>query len=67
MSYTVGAILVTAEILFKFVGYLSLTAYEIIGFTLTFGWVLLLLELLQEQIDTGTRVFYIKPEKDKHD
>lgn len=60
MSYTVGLILVTAEVLFKFVGYLSLTAYEIIGFTLTFGWVLLLLEFLQELIDTGTRVFYVE-------
>lgn len=60
MSYAVGLILVAAEVLFKFVGYLSLTAYEIIGFALAFGWVLLLLQYLQELIDTGTRVFYVK-------
>ncbi|GAX03716.1 hypothetical protein IWT140_01341 [Secundilactobacillus pentosiphilus] len=60
MSYAVGLILVAAEVLFKFVGYLSLTAYEIIGFGLAFSWVLLLLQYLQELIDTGTRVFYVK-------
>ncbi|GAW98693.1 DUF998 domain-containing protein [Secundilactobacillus mixtipabuli] len=60
MSYAVGLILVVAEVLFKVVGYLSLTAYEIIGFTLAFGWVILLLQFLQELIDRGTRVFYVK-------
>ena len=65
MSYSVGAILVTAEVLFKFVGYLSLTAYEIIGFTLAFGWVVLLLQFLQELIDKGTRVFYVKAQAEQ--
>ena len=65
MSYSVGAILVTAEVLFKFVGYLSLTAYEIIGFTLAFGWVVLLLQFLQELVDKGTRVFYVKAQAEQ--
>ncbi|WP_216644504.1 DUF998 domain-containing protein [Secundilactobacillus folii] len=62
ISYTIGAILIAAEIAFKAIGYLSLTAFEIIGFILAFGWVLLLLQMLQELIDTGTRVFYVKIE-----
>jgi len=65
MSYSVGAILVTAEVLFKFVGYLSLTAYEIIGFTLAFGWVVLLLQILLELDDKGTRVFYVKAQAEQ--
>lgn len=64
MSYTIGAVLVAADITFKVVGYLSLTAFEIIGFALAFGWVLLLLQMLQELIDTGTRVFFVKVEPD---
>lgn len=60
LSYIIGAILVTADLLFSVVGYLSLTAFEIIGFALAFGWVIILLQLLQELIDQGTRVFYVQ-------
>lgn len=60
LSYTIGAILVAADILFQGIGYLSLTAFEIIGFALSFGWVVMLLQLLQQLIDRGTRVFYVK-------
>ncbi|WP_225351901.1 DUF998 domain-containing protein [Secundilactobacillus similis] len=62
MSYTVGAILVVADVLFQFVGYLSLTAFEIIGFALAFGWVIVLFQLLQELIDQGTRLFEVEVE-----
>ncbi|KRM75336.1 hypothetical protein [Secundilactobacillus collinoides] len=71
LSYTIGAILVAADILFQGVGYLSLTAFEIIGFVLSFGWVVMLLQLLQQLIDRGTRVFYVKakvkPSENKQD
>lgn len=60
LSYTIGAILVAADILFQGIGYLSLTAFEIIGFALSFGWVVMLLQLLQQLIGRGTRVFYVK-------
>lgn len=62
MSYTVGAILVVADVLFQFVGYLSLTAFEIIGFALAFGWVVILFQVLQELIDQGTRLFEVEVE-----
>lgn len=68
LSYIIGAILVTADLLFSVVGYLSLTAFEIIGFALAFGWVIILLQLLQELIDQGTRVFYVQvKEEPDHD
>lgn len=68
LSYTIGAILVASDVLFVFVGYLSLTAFEIIGFALAFGWVIILLQLLQELIDRGTRVFYVQVQsKDSDD
>lgn len=57
ISYGVGLILVLADFLFKIVGYLSLTAFEIIGFVLVFVWVMMLLQILQQLIDRGTRVF----------
>ncbi|WP_288700438.1 DUF998 domain-containing protein [uncultured Secundilactobacillus sp.] len=57
ISYGVGLILVAADFLFDVVGYLSLTAFEIIGFVLVFVWVMMLLQILQELVDRGTRIF----------
>lgn len=60
LSYTIGAILVAADILFEGVNYLSLTAFEIIGFVLSFSWIIILFHLLQQLIDRGSRSFYVK-------
>ncbi|GAB6093402.1 DUF998 domain-containing protein [Furfurilactobacillus curtus] len=50
LSYVIGGLLVTASLLFQPIGYLSLTAYELIGFTMAFAWLLLLLQRLQRLV-----------------
>ncbi|WP_137596718.1 DUF998 domain-containing protein [Paucilactobacillus kaifaensis] len=59
-SYIIGGVLVLTDILFQFVGYLSLTAFELIGFILAFGWILLLFQLIQHLISAQTRIFEAK-------
>ncbi|MFK4567969.1 AbrB/MazE/SpoVT family DNA-binding domain-containing protein [Enterococcus sp. UD-01] len=55
ISYLIGAILFVANLLFSAVGYLSLTAFELIAFFLAFSWILLLLQHLQKlAANTGT-------------
>lgn len=46
LSYSIGLALLVAVVLFQVVGYLSLTAFEIIAFVLAFAWLLLLLQKL---------------------
>ncbi|MGO0155423.1 AbrB/MazE/SpoVT family DNA-binding domain-containing protein [Leuconostoc mesenteroides] len=43
-SYIICAILVTSMVLFQWVGYLSLTTFEIIAFVLALSWILLLFQ-----------------------
>ena len=43
-SYIICAILVTSMILFQWVGYLSLTTFEIVAFVLDLSWILLLFQ-----------------------
>lgn len=43
-SYIICAILVTSMILFQWVGYLSLTTFEIVAFVLALSWILLLFQ-----------------------
>ncbi|MFD1466370.1 DUF998 domain-containing protein [Lapidilactobacillus mulanensis] len=50
-SYILGASLVACEIAFQFVGYLSLTAFEIISFVVAFGWVILLFQKIRNLTD----------------
>jgi hypothetical membrane protein len=50
-SYIIGAFLFACEIAFQVVGYLSLTAFEIIAFVAAFGWVILLFQKIRELID----------------
>lgn len=50
LSYVIGGLLVAASLLFQPIGYLSLTAYELIGFTMAFAWLLLLLQRLQRLV-----------------
>ncbi|MCP0886662.1 DUF998 domain-containing protein [Ligilactobacillus sp. WILCCON 0076] len=52
LSYGVGLSLVVAEILFRFIGYFSLTAFEIIAFLLAFGWLLALFNQIESLVDT---------------
>ncbi|OFI47952.1 DUF998 domain-containing protein [Floricoccus penangensis] len=47
ISYGIAALLVVANVLFQNVGYLSLTAFELIAFILAFAWILLLFQNLQ--------------------
>lgn len=53
LSYGVGVALVVAEILFQGIGYFSLTAFEVVGFLMAFGWLLMLLDRIESLIDTG--------------
>lgn len=58
-SYGMGAILFVCNILFQTVGYLSLTAFELIAFALAFAWVLLLLQNLQRLIVEDREIYYL--------
>lgn len=60
ISYAIGGGLLLTAILFQFIGYLSLTAFELIAFILAFSWVLLLLQILQEMTQIEKNVFEIK-------
>ena len=54
-SYIIGAVLIVTNILFEIVGYLSLTAFELIAFILAFSWVFLLFQEIEHLIsDTDT-------------
>ncbi|BDZ31955.1 DUF998 domain-containing protein [Lactiplantibacillus sp. WILCCON 0030] len=53
LSYGVGGALILAEILFQGIGYFSLTAFEVVGFLMAFGWLLMLLDRIETLIDTG--------------
>ncbi|WP_225352364.1 hypothetical protein [Lacticaseibacillus nasuensis] len=54
LSYGVAATLVVIAMGFKVWGYLSLAAFEMLDFLLAFGWLLLLLDRIQDLIATGT-------------
>jgi len=53
LSYGVGMTLVVAELLFRVLGYLSLTAFEMIAFLLAFGWLLMLFDRIEALINNG--------------
>ncbi|WP_225420414.1 AbrB/MazE/SpoVT family DNA-binding domain-containing protein [Lapidilactobacillus bayanensis] len=61
-SYIIGAFLFVCEIAFQVIGYLSLTAFEIIAFVAAFGWVILLFQKIRELID-GREVIVETPLK----
>ncbi|GKT03012.1 DUF998 domain-containing protein [Furfurilactobacillus entadae] len=61
-SYTIGGLLVATSLLFHPVQYLSLTAYEMIAFTMAFSWLLLLLQTLQHMVMADETTFVIKIE-----
>ncbi len=53
-SYVFGGGLVLATILFKWVGYLTLTAYELVAFGVSFVWLILFLRNLQFNLGSKT-------------
>lgn len=62
LSYSIGGLLVVTSILFQPIGYLSLTAYEMIGFTMAFSWMVLLLQTLQRRLFETNNVFHVDVE-----
>jgi hypothetical membrane protein len=60
LSYATAGILIFSSLLFQPIGYLSLTAFELIAFMLTFAWLLLLLQHLQTL--AGKNVNHLKLE-----
>lgn len=60
ISYLIAAALVVVSLLFQMLGYLSLTAFELLAFMLAFGWVVLLLQNLQKLTQHLTNTFQVK-------
>lgn len=50
-SWMIAAALLAGEILFQVVGYLSLTAFEIMAFLLAFSWLVMLFERLNDYLE----------------
>ena len=75
VSYLIAAVLLGANVLFQHVGYLSLTAFELIAFFLAFSWILLLLQNLQKLTKRTTPAYELtfmtkqpaKPPLDSHE
>lgn len=51
VSWMIAAALLAGEILFQVVGYLSLTAFEIMAFLLAFSWLVMLFERLNDYLE----------------
>ena len=62
LSDGVGIALVVAALLFQVFGYFSLTAFEMIGFVISFGWLLMLLDRIEVLIATGTAGWIKQPD-----
>ncbi|MDA9472447.1 AbrB/MazE/SpoVT family DNA-binding domain-containing protein [Enterococcus sp. 5H] len=60
ISYLIAATLVVVSVLFQVVGYLSLTAFELIAFMLAFSWVVLLLQNLRKLAQNLTNTFQVR-------
>jgi hypothetical membrane protein len=59
-SYVIGAVMGAEYIIFKLTNYLSLTAFELIEFALSFSWLLLLLQNIENLAQYGEQLFLIK-------
>ena len=59
-SYVIGAVMGAEYIIFKLANYLSLTAFELIEFALSFSWLLLLLQNIENLAQYGERLFLVK-------
>ncbi|MDF9824034.1 putative membrane protein [Breznakia sp. PF5-3] len=65
LSYLIGVGLAITVVLFLGLGYLSLTAFELIAFVLAFSWILLLLQNLQKLVLKIDRAFEVTIEGQK--
>lgn len=59
-SYVIGAVMGAEYIVFKLANYLSLTAFELIEFALSFSWLLLLLQNIENLAQYGEQLFLVK-------
>lgn len=59
-SYVIGVVMGAEYIIFKLTNYLSLTAFELIEFALSFSWLLLLLQNIENLAQYGEQLFLVK-------
>lgn len=64
-SYIIGGIIIFAAILFQFVHYLSLTAFEMIAFALAMSWIMLLLQNIPRLYQKDESTFVVTVTTDK--
>ncbi|MEO5286778.1 MAG: ABC transporter permease [Limosilactobacillus sp.] len=67
ISYTIGGIMALDWLVFKVTNYLSLTAFELLEFGLSFSWLLLLFQNLEYLARIGDQIFPIRIEKNDDD
>ncbi|WP_251574132.1 DUF998 domain-containing protein [Limosilactobacillus agrestimuris] len=67
ISYVIGAVMGAEYIIFKLANYLSLTAFELIEFALSFSWLLLLLQNIENLAQYGEQLFLVKIRDDSTD
>lgn len=68
ISYIIGGIMALDWLVFKATSYLSLTAFELLEFGLSFSWLLLLFQNLEYLARIGDQIFPVRIEKndDRH-
>ncbi|MEO5284098.1 ABC transporter permease [Limosilactobacillus allomucosae] len=67
ISYTIGGIMALDWLVFKVTNYLSLTAFELLEFGLSFSWLLLFFQNLEYLARIGDQIFPIRIEKNDDD
>ena len=63
ISYIIGGIMALDWLVFKATSYLSLTAFELLEFGLSFSWLLLLFQNLEYLARIGDQLFLVRIEK----
>ena len=63
ISYIIGGIMALDWLVFKATSYLSLTAFELLEFGLSFPWLLLLFQNLEYLARIGDQIFPVRIEK----
>lgn len=63
ISYIIGGIMALDWLVFKATSYLSLTAFELLEFGLSFSWLLLLFQSLEYLARIGDQIFPVRIEK----
>ena len=66
-SYVIGVVMGAEYIIFKLTNYLSLTAFELIEFALSFSWLLLLLQNIENLAQYGEQLFLVKINSDQNE